>query len=392
MVAVGRATAGRHLRGVDERAVPRELFTATGRSRVVTVPSPSCPNVLRPQQSTTPVRRSAHVWFGETAIVLTFARNLLPATAFTPVGRARGICVPSPRVPNWLSPQQRAEPSDCTEQESYWLTEIQTWLRSGPVPALFSTGFGSGWSTYRVVTEREIAVVTPAVDCRVGQPRARVVLPRRDLDHARQRPGARLFSTATGSRAAGSGAVAELPVGVVAPAVETTARQQRACEEVAGHDLGHAGERTGAGRVLHEDRGHAPGARAGPELTVLVQSRARHGSIRHPCTFGLSGGSRHLHDGRLRGSGRRTPAADIDIVSNDTIRTTRDARVIWHPRAGKPANRSVGPSNSEPPRMKYLRSLRYEPDGIASGHCSSSNCASSFGRLFGIMWFVATSR
>ena len=28
------------------------------------------------------------------------------------------------------------------------------------------------------------------------------------------------------------------------------------------------------------------------------------------------------------------PAAVIDIVSIDAIRTTRDARVIWHPSAG----------------------------------------------------------
>ena len=88
------------------------------------------------------------MWVGDAEMVLTFVRNLVPAAAFTPVGRALAVCVPSPRVPNWLSPQQRAEPSDCTEQESYWLTEIQTWLRSGPVPAPFSTGFGSGWSMF----------------------------------------------------------------------------------------------------------------------------------------------------------------------------------------------------------------------------------------------------
>ena len=189
-------------------------------------------------------------------MVLTFARNPAPDAARTPLGRGRGFCVPSPRVPNWLSPQQRAEPSDCTEQESYWLTEIQTWLASGPVPALFSTGFGSRCSLVRVVTELVVAVVAPAVDRGVRHPGARVVLPGRDLHDAGERPGTWLLSTATGIQAVGLGAGAELPVGVVAPAVDATARQQGTREEVAGHHLGHAGERTGTGR----DSARRPGS------------------------------------------------------------------------------------------------------------------------------------
>ena len=188
----------------------------------------------------------------------------------------------------------------------------------------------------RVVAQRVIAVVTPAVDGGVDHPGARVVLPRRDLDDARERAGALDVLHRDRERAAGRGAVAQLSGGVVAPTVDAAARQERAGVVVAGHHLRHAGERRGAGGVLHEHRRHARERRAVPELTVVVHSRTGGGTVRHPGTGDIRRGRRHLHDGGARSSGRR-----------EAGRHHRHGQK-WHSRDNSQRSSHMAPLSPEP--------------------------------------------
>src|SRR5437867_2813251 len=92
--------------GTRHLSDPPKPTTATGLWRWVFVPSPSSPYVLSPQHLTPPALVSAQVW------------NSPAATALTPLARPktstgvwRSVVVPSPSMPNPLSPQHLAAPA-----------------------------------------------------------------------------------------------------------------------------------------------------------------------------------------------------------------------------------------------------------------------------------------
>src|SRR5437764_7903932 len=78
--------------------------TTLGRVPFDSVPLPSCPSLLKPQQRRLPSASSAHVC-DVAPPATTFAR---PATG---AGVERVVVVPSPSWPSRLPPQQRTEPS-----------------------------------------------------------------------------------------------------------------------------------------------------------------------------------------------------------------------------------------------------------------------------------------
>src|SRR5688572_6206317 len=80
--------------------------TSVGVSmRVSGSPMPSCPDSLRPQHLRPLVAVIAQVWKAPAAS----PSNPLPA-AVTATGEMRSSTVPSPTCPSWLLPQQRASP------------------------------------------------------------------------------------------------------------------------------------------------------------------------------------------------------------------------------------------------------------------------------------------
>ena len=80
--------------------------TFTGVVELVVVPSPSCPDALRPVHLTVPSARSTHVTVPLSAVTAT-----APATPVTVTGLSEPVVVPSPRWPLPFAPQQLTVPS-----------------------------------------------------------------------------------------------------------------------------------------------------------------------------------------------------------------------------------------------------------------------------------------
>jgi hypothetical protein len=73
----GDTTADGPIRAGDRvigRAVTGYTSAVTGMSRMVVVPSPSCPVVLAPQHLTVPAPNNAHVWFAPAATAIAVVR------------------------------------------------------------------------------------------------------------------------------------------------------------------------------------------------------------------------------------------------------------------------------------------------------------------------------
>lgn len=85
--------------------------TATSLSRVVVLPSPTCPDAFRPQQLTPPPLARAQVWAFPAAMAL----RPLPSRV-TATGAVRNWVLPSPSCPEVFRPQHRPPPSAVTAQ------------------------------------------------------------------------------------------------------------------------------------------------------------------------------------------------------------------------------------------------------------------------------------
>src|SRR5262245_38410707 len=83
---------------------PEMPDTCTGVDRFVTVPSPSCPEVLRPQAHTVPSDLIAYDASDPAAMATTEVRPL------TGTGDVRCVVVPSPNCPAVFAPQARTVP------------------------------------------------------------------------------------------------------------------------------------------------------------------------------------------------------------------------------------------------------------------------------------------
>lgn len=86
-------------------STPPGIDTATGRSRVVSVPSPMRPPSFDPQQSAVPLWM-AHVDIDPAETWVT--PDVSPLTC---TGVRRCVSVPSPSCPSLLAPQQRSPPT-----------------------------------------------------------------------------------------------------------------------------------------------------------------------------------------------------------------------------------------------------------------------------------------
>src|SRR5437867_62287 len=90
-----------------------ELHTGTGPKRLfvspspVSVPSPSCPKALEPQQRTVPSARSAQVWSAPAAIAVTLSS---PGTVTGERSLARVAAEPTPICPLKFLPQHFTVP------------------------------------------------------------------------------------------------------------------------------------------------------------------------------------------------------------------------------------------------------------------------------------------
>lgn len=86
----------------EKPAVPTSArLTATGTKRFVTVPSPSSPSVLRPQQNAAPLDANPQLCSFPSEIL-----NKVPVRVeTTATGASRCVVVPSPTVPFELAPQ-----------------------------------------------------------------------------------------------------------------------------------------------------------------------------------------------------------------------------------------------------------------------------------------------
>ena len=136
-----------------------------------------------------PVLMSAQVWLGAVTTLVTLARKPVPVTAFTRTGRGANCWVPLPSTPNWLSPQQRSR--------AVGLDGARVVLGDRDVD-LPGEGGVAGAVQHRVreqvldvgaVTELVVAVVAPAVDAAAGEAGARVVLAGGDLRDTGERTG-----------------------------------------------------------------------------------------------------------------------------------------------------------------------------------------------------------
>ena len=127
----------------------------------------------------------------------------------------------------------------------------------------------------RAVAEDAELVEPPAARRAVGLHRAGVVLADRDVDLAGEGRVAGAVPDLRGQKTLDVRAVAELVVAVVAPAVDAAVREAGAGVVLAGGDLGDAGERTRAGARSSPESGRAAGlSGAVAELTVEVVTPA----------------------------------------------------------------------------------------------------------------------
>jgi len=102
------------------------------------VPLPSCPSPLRPQQLTAPVLSSAHAWY-EPAVIETAVAP--PVNAPTSTGAELRVVVLLPSCPYMLSPQQLTTPVLSTAHVWYLPAVIETAV-APPVNASTNTGAG----------------------------------------------------------------------------------------------------------------------------------------------------------------------------------------------------------------------------------------------------------
>src|SRR5215475_11307872 len=110
------------------RAPPR---TRTGVFRSTVPPSPSWPNVLRPQQYASPSAVTPQVWLLPAEIMV----NTPEATA---TGDERSKFEPSPNCPPPFSPQQLARPLEVSAHEKLD-PEVMLTKRIEPAPAMMGT-------------------------------------------------------------------------------------------------------------------------------------------------------------------------------------------------------------------------------------------------------------
>jgi hypothetical protein len=100
----------------------------TGVGRSVVVPSPSCPPRFCPQQYGRPVDVTAQVWFGPANT----ETNVTPSGVAARIAVSWGASLPSPSIPAPLAPQQYTEPP--VEEAQVWTPPALREEMSNPMP------------------------------------------------------------------------------------------------------------------------------------------------------------------------------------------------------------------------------------------------------------------
>lgn len=260
---------------------PAEACPTPTRSRTLNRPgggadasSPSCPSLSRPKHHSAPSLTSAQVC---ALPPVTFVA-VSPAT--TAARSSRPCC--DAVWPSSPRPQQRTDPSPPTAQECSQPRPSDVTPRSG-VPSSPSTATGTSDLSGPGPSPLPLGVATPAAHRPTLDDGAGVRLARRD-EHRPPQRGRRRRRQPRARRPVAT----ELPVAVIAPAVDVPAHEARARVPDARRDLRHAGQRTR--RAARHHRGRRSGRRAVAELCPgAVGAEAHRGAVRAHHALVLAG-------------------------------------------------------------------------------------------------------